>query len=114
DKRLRRLLERAGPEYEHEAAAPRIAKINLADASDTRGDDSPQHVEANRIPDVDLKSIVHPLLHRNFRLGRRTAPELAGDDPFIRLEVIAIRHGVLTGQRAARTHVFEALELNLA
>ena len=101
DPGLRRLVERARPEDEHEPAAARVLPLHLADARHARLDDPADDVEAHRVADLDLEPLVDALLDRDFpgrrilRQRRLARPERAVGHRLVRLEVIAIGDRVL-------------------
>jgi len=68
DERLRRLLERARPEHEHEPAGPRVLEIDVANARDLRVHRPPEDVEADDVADADGEALVQPLFHGDLRL----------------------------------------------
>src|SRR5206468_1026894 len=86
--RLRRLIQRTGPEDEHETAVPRIAPLDVPDACHASVDGAAKNIEADRVADIDAGPLVCALLDRHFRLGRRAVPELPLDDSLVRLQVI--------------------------
>ena len=111
---LRRLVESARPEHEHETATARIPPIDLANARDFRIDRAAQNVEPDRVPHVDRESLVDAPLHRHFGIGGRPMPELTIDELLIRLEPVAVRDGVLAREGSPRANVLEAFEVRLA
>ena len=103
DERLRRLLEHARAEHEHEAAVARVAPLDVADARHARRDDPAEDVEAHRVADVE------PRRDRAMLFSIDTSASADGpfqnapcDHALVRLEMVAIRDRVLAADRAPR------------
>ena len=106
DEGLRRLVERAGPEHEHEAAVARIAPVDFADAGDPRADDAAEDVEPHRVADVDAANrSCRPLLDRHFGFRATARSRTRRRRPVsFDFEVVAVGDGVLAASEPrART-----------
>jgi hypothetical protein len=91
-------MKDCGAEDDHEATAPGVTPVDLANAGDPGRHHPAEDIEAHRVADVELKALVHAQFHRNFRLGRRPFPERSLDDPFVRFEMVAVGDGVFPGE----------------
>ena len=112
---LRRLIEHARPEYEHEAAVARVAPLHVPDARHRRVHDAAQDVEVHRVADVDEAALVDALFDRHLRGRRRPVPELPGRHVLVRFQVIAVRDGELARQASAvATDVFSRRRFGIA
>src|SRR5688572_23045522 len=115
DEAVRRLLEHARTEHEHESAGAAVGPFDKPYARHPGADHAAQDVEANRVADVDLERLVDELLDRHFRLiGRRRLPNLPGHHFLVALELGAVGDGVFAPQRAAAADVLVVLEIDLA
>ena len=116
---VRRALERAGAEHEHESAAAPFAPLDAADAADPRVNRPPEHIEAHDVADVDAEALDDAFFDRDF--GKRT-PDLtpvartSGKRPSISVsfdfELAAIGDRVLARQHAAPLQVFDLVEVH--
>src|SRR5215467_15089228 len=82
------LLQRAGPEDEHEAPGAGVLEVDIADAGDLGVDRPSEDVEPDNVAEADGKTLAEAFFNRDFRFRRRSAPERACDDSLVLLEVI--------------------------
>ena len=120
DERVRRALERAGTEHEHEAAAARVLPLDVAHAGHPRLDDAADDVEAHLVADVDAEALVDAVLDRHLELGAsaasgacppRTARSVTSS---FGSRSVAVGDRVLAAERAAAAHVGVVFEIDVA
>ena len=105
---VRRLLDRPGPEDEHEAAVLRVVPDDLADARHAGADHAAGQVEPDLVADVEILLIVQALFDRHLgiqsiRRARRRkglVPERARRDAFVVFERVAVRDAVFPSEVA--------------
>ena len=117
DEGVRRVVEDAGAEHEHEAAGAEVLPVHPADARHARGDDAPQDVEAHLIADVEAACCAGSP-PRSTPRARPPRPPSSHHSPAItfslRLERRTVGHGELARQAAAPAHLLVAVERDVA
>ena len=96
------LVERSGPEHEHEAAGARVTPVDRAHAGDFRLDRLSEDVEADGVAHLNLEAVAQALLDRDLRRRRRRrVPERPATTRSFALQRGTIGDRVFAGERAA-------------
>ncbi len=83
---MRRLIEHARPEHEHEAAGAAVGPFDAPHAGHARLDDPAHDVEPHRVADVDEEALAQALFDGHLGVAAGVASQKrAGDHRFVRL-----------------------------